>query len=140
MSLKDGIKSRALLLAIALGLCLHAPAQTRQEPPRLPAPEPEEEVVRITTELVQTDVAVFDKRGRFVDDLRPEDFELQVNGRTQAVAFFERVRAGSRSEEAQLAAATSRARAAPTGRPRRTSRPAPSPRGGSSSSSWTTCT
>lgn len=57
---------------------------------------------------MQTDVAVFDKRGRFVDDLRPEQFELQVNGRTQSIAFFERVRAGSRSEEAQLTAAAAR--------------------------------
>ncbi|MET0645592.1 MAG: VWA domain-containing protein [Pyrinomonadaceae bacterium] len=112
MSLKDDITSRSLLLAVVLGLCLHASAQTRQEQPRRPAPEQEDEVVRITTELVQTDVAVFDKRGRFVDDLRPEDFELQVNGRTQAVTFFERVRAGSRSEEAQLAAAAARARGA----------------------------
>ena len=109
MSLKDDTKSRSLWLAVALGLCLHASAQTRPEQPRRPAPEQEDEVVRVTTELVQTDVAVFDKRGRFVEDLRPEQFELQVNGRTQPVTFFERVRAGSRREEAQLAAAASRA-------------------------------
>jgi VWFA-related protein len=44
-----------------------------------------------------------------VEDLRPDQFELQVNGRTLPVIFFERVRAGSRSEEAQLAAARARA-------------------------------
>ena len=105
MPFKDDFGSRSLSLAVALGLLLSAPARA-QQPSRPPAPEQQEdEVVRITTELVQTDVAVFDKRGRFVDDLRPEQFELQVNGRSQAVAFFERVRAGSRSEAAQLAAA-----------------------------------
>jgi hypothetical protein len=55
--------------------------------------------------LVQTDVSVFDKRGRFVEDLKPEQFELQVDGRVQPVIFFERVTAGSLSEESQLTAA-----------------------------------
>lgn len=54
---------------------------------------------------MQTDVAVFDKRGRFVEDLKPEQFELQVDGKTQHVIFFERVTTGSRSKESQLAAA-----------------------------------
>jgi VWFA-related protein len=108
MHFKDDFRTRPLSLAVAVCLLLSAPARARQQP-RQPAPEQDEEVVRITSELVQTDVAVFDKRGRFVDDLRPEQFELQVNGRTQPVTFFERVRAGSRSEEAQLSAAGMRA-------------------------------
>lgn len=85
----------SLLLAAALCLLPAAPARARQD----------EEVVRITSELVQTDVAVFDKQGRFVDGLRPEQFELQVDGKTQAVTFFERVGAGGRVEEAQPATA-----------------------------------
>ena len=104
MLLKAYITSRLLSLAVALGLLLSSSVRA-QQPPRPPAPEQEEEVVSITTELVQTDVAVFDRQGRFVDGLSPEQFELQVNGRTQAITFFERVRAGSRNEEAQLAAA-----------------------------------
>jgi VWFA-related protein len=107
MPFKDYVTSRPLSLTVALCLLLSAPARA-QQPQRAPAPEQEDAVVRITSELVQTDVAVFDKRGRFVEDLRPEQFELQVNGRPQAVTFFERVRAGSRSEAAQLAAAASR--------------------------------
>jgi VWFA-related protein len=83
-----------------------AQAQQQQQSRR---PAQEDDVVRITTELVQTDVAVFDKRGRFVEDLQPEQFELQVEGRTQPISFFERVTAGSRSEASQLAAARSRA-------------------------------
>jgi VWFA-related protein len=113
MFLKDYITSRPLSLAVALGLLLSSSGRAQQ--PRQTAPEQEEEVVRITSELVQTDVAVFDKQGRFVDGLRPEQFELQVNGRTQEITFFERVRAGSRSEEAQLAAAAA-ARAPAAGR------------------------
>jgi VWFA-related protein len=104
MPLQDRIKSRSLSLATVLCLSICALAQARQQQQSRQPPQ-EEEVVRITSELVQTDVAVFDKRGRFVEDLRPEQFELQVNGKTQPVIFFERVTAGSRSEESQLAAA-----------------------------------
>ncbi len=68
--------------------------------------EQAEEVVRVRSELVQTDVTVLDKRGRFVDGLKPEQFELKVDGRDVPVSFFERVVAGSASEAAQLAAAS----------------------------------
>jgi VWFA-related protein len=67
--------------------------------------EQAEEVVRVRSELVQTDVTVLDKRGRFVDGLKPEEFELKVDRRNVPVSFFERVVAGSASEAAQLAAA-----------------------------------
>ena len=119
MPFKDDFSSRALSSAVALCL-LFSVAARAQQPTRPRAPEQEDEVVRITSELVQTDVAVFDKRGRFVEDLRPEQFELQVDGRTQAVTFFERVRAGSRSEAAQLSAAKTRGLA-----PERTAGPNP---------------
>src|SRR5258705_4229315 len=55
------------------------------------AQEPTDDVVRIRTELVQTAVAVFDKQGRFVDNLRTEDFELRIDGKPQPIQFFDRV-------------------------------------------------
>lgn len=48
---------------------------------------------------------VFDKQGKFVDDLKREDFALKVDGKPREISFFERVQAGSSNEEAQLAAA-----------------------------------
>jgi len=60
------------------------------------------DVVRVNTSLVQTDVMVFDKQGAFVDGLRREQFALKVDGKPSDIAFFERVQAGSRNEEAQL--------------------------------------
>jgi len=72
-----------------------------QDPPR----QVQTDVVRVYTELVQTDVMVFDSAGRFVNDLKREDFELRIDGKLRPVEFFERVTAGSRSEESQLAAA-----------------------------------
>jgi VWFA-related protein len=74
-------------------------AQSPQAPPR-----DQGDVIRINTDLVQTDVMVFDKQGHFIDNLRREDFELRIDGKPRPIQFFERVTAG-RNEEAQLAAA-----------------------------------
>jgi len=91
-----------LLLAFCLTL---APRLGAQEPSPLPRPETSDEVIRVNTELIQTDVIVLDKSGKFVDGLKPEQFELRVNGKPQAITFFERVTAAGFSEDAQLAAA-----------------------------------
>ncbi|HEX8746986.1 MAG TPA: VWA domain-containing protein, partial [Pyrinomonadaceae bacterium] len=73
----------------------------------------ETDVVRISTQLVQTSVSVQDKQGRFVDGLKKEDFELKVDGKPVEVSFFERVAAGSATEEAQTAGALNSAPSAP---------------------------
>jgi VWFA-related protein len=65
----------------------------------------QDDVVRVKTELVQTDVTVVDKRGRFVDGLNADDFELRVDSKLQSLSFFEEVTAGSADEEKQLLAA-----------------------------------
>jgi len=75
-------------------------SQTPQSPP-----EQAETVVRINTQLVQTDVMVFDKQGKFVTGLRPQDFELHIDGKPRPISFFELVSTGSANEESQLAAA-----------------------------------
>jgi VWFA-related protein len=96
-----------LLLVIITGIAFVSVASA-QERDTKQSPEQAEDVVRINTELVQTDVAVVDKRGRFVDGLRPEQFELRVDGKPQAISFFERVMAGSPEEERQLTTERSR--------------------------------
>jgi VWFA-related protein len=98
-SIKKVVGSLLSALLFALLHCL-APAfgQTPQKPR-------EDEVVRIFTNLIQTDVMVFDKQGTFVNGLRREDFELRIDGKPKAIEFFDRVTAGAASEESQLAAA-----------------------------------
>jgi VWFA-related protein len=105
-----------------LGLCLAAsttrgqqtqPSPTRTPQSQTPQDQPDD-VLRINTELVQTDIMVFDKQGRFVDNLKPEQFELKVDGKPQPFSFFERVAAGSVNEEAQLAAARGTSPTSPT--------------------------
>lgn len=93
------------LRVLALMLCLVALVQTTraQEQSRTPK-ETGDEIVRINTELVQTNVMVFDSKGRFVDGLKPEQFELRVEEQLMPITFFERVVAGSANESAQLSA------------------------------------
>jgi VWFA-related protein len=98
----------SLCLLLCLLLCLSlAPPSMAQQPQPSPAASPDasDEIVRVNTELVQTDVIVLDKGGKFVDNLKLEHFDLRVNGKPQAISFFERVTAGSVNEDAQLAAA-----------------------------------
>jgi VWFA-related protein len=59
----------------------------------------QDEVIRITSELVQTGVVVLDKQGRFVDGLKPEQFQVRIDGKPVELSFFERVTAGTVGEE-----------------------------------------
>jgi VWFA-related protein len=98
---------QTLLLASSLCFFINLPGVRGQQPTQnKPSPQ-DEDVLRIKTELVQTDVTVFDKQGRFVEGLRPEQFELSLDGKPQPVSFFERVATGSAREAAQVSAAKS---------------------------------
>ena len=69
----------------------------------------QDEVLRVKSDLVQTDIMVFDKQGRFVEGLQREQFELKIDGQLQPISFFEQIRAGSQQEQARLAAANNQA-------------------------------
>src|SRR6266705_1491359 len=56
-------------------------------PQRTPPAADEQDIVRITTNLVQVD-AVVTKDGRPVTDLKPEDFEIAEDGRPQTITNF----------------------------------------------------
>ena len=92
-------------VAAMLFCCLGLSSQTLSQTTQNSKPAREDDVVRIQSDLVQTDVMVFDKQGRFVNGLNLADFELRIDGKPQPVQFFERITAGSANEEAQLAAA-----------------------------------
>jgi VWFA-related protein len=78
--------------------------QQQPTPPPVPPSKRQEDVVRVYTELVQTDVMVFDKQGRFVKDLTRDNFEVRIDGKPRPIQAFELITAGS-NEESQLAAA-----------------------------------
>lgn len=88
------------LAIFCIAICASAISASAQQPQNQ-----NPDVIRVNTSLVQTDVMVFDKQGKFVDDLKREQFVLKVDGKPREISFFERVQAGSSTEEAQLAAA-----------------------------------
>ena len=55
----------------------------------------------MTSDLVQADVIVLDRQGRFVDNLQQEQMELRVDEAPQAIAVFERVQTGAAKADAQ---------------------------------------
>jgi len=65
------------------------------------------DVIRVNTELVQTDVMVLDKKGRFVDGLKAEQFALKVDNKPQTISFFERVTSGKANAEKNTPATSS---------------------------------
>jgi VWFA-related protein len=87
-------------------LCLVSLTALGQQKKATPSPTPPdvEDVVRVNTELVQTDVMVFDKDGKFVRGLKQDQFELLVDGKPQPIALFESVVTGGKSEESALRA------------------------------------
>lgn len=59
-------------------------ALAQQSPdPQVPAP-----TIRVTTHMVLVDVVVTDKQGKPVLDLKPENFALEENGKTQKITTF----------------------------------------------------
>jgi VWFA-related protein len=102
--LSNWLSRSRILVSPLVALCLLAQVPARAQ--TTPAPtQDDEEVIRISSELVQTDVMVFDKSGKFVDGLKPDQFELKVDGKPQAISFFDRIESGTVNEDAQLAAA-----------------------------------
>lgn len=92
----------SLGLSSVLLTALWSPVFTQTQNPPPPA---QDEVLRISTDLVQTDLVVLDKKGRNVKGLTKDQFELLVDGQPQTISFFESVETGSPTETAKLAAA-----------------------------------
>lgn len=61
-------------------------SQDKKEPPKSPD---EQEVIRVTSNLVNLDVMVKDKKGKAVTDLKAEDFTVFENGVPQHIEFFD---------------------------------------------------
>jgi VWFA-related protein len=90
MNLPKALAARALAAPLVC-LCALAPltgvalgqgqTKNRQQ-------APDEDVVRVSTSLVQVDAVVVDKDGRAVTDLRPEDFRLVEDGKPRTITEF----------------------------------------------------
>ncbi|HEX6647910.1 MAG TPA: VWA domain-containing protein [Pyrinomonadaceae bacterium] len=88
------MSSRQIICFALISSLLLAPVAFSQE-----AQKPADDVIRITTELVQTGVVVVDKQGKFVEGLKPEQFLLKVDGQPMTPAFVEHVITGTAREQ-----------------------------------------
>lgn len=82
-----------LLSIISFSVLTYA-QQTKPTPPV----KEDENVVKISTTLIQLDVVVTDKKGNPVTDLKPEDFEVYENGEKQKITNFTYISSVSNNE------------------------------------------
>ena len=84
--------------------------------------QPADDVIRVNTELVQTDITVLDKKGHFVDGLKAEQFQLVIDKKPREIAFVDRVSSDNRTQtaNANTNAADANAGVVTTKRPGRT--------------------
>ena len=71
------------VLIVLAGACV---AYSQNATPK-PTP-PDEDVVKIRTNLIQVDVSVTDSKGKTITDLRPDEFEIYENGEKQKITHF----------------------------------------------------
>jgi len=90
-------------------------SQDKKEPRKSPA---EEDVIRITSNLVNLDVMVKDKKGKAITDLKAEDFVLSENGVRQKIEFFDSTLAGGNAPRQPATISLSTGPGAPNNLPR----------------------
>jgi VWFA-related protein len=85
------------LLALALALALLSSAVAQQQPAarQTQLEQTGDEVVKITTNLVQVDAIVTDRKGKVVTDLAPSEFQIFEDGRPQQITNFSFVEANA---------------------------------------------
>jgi len=73
----------------AASTSLRVPTNAQQTPN---TPAEQDDVIRVTTNLIQVRAVVTDRKGQLVDGLKQDDFEILENDRPQKVSFFSRQR------------------------------------------------
>ena len=92
-----GLAHSSVVLRGVLPILILLPSFQSHSLPQAPAQPPQQadRIYRVSVEVVQTDIMVFDRRGRFVDNLKQDQFELRVDGKVQPLSFVELVTSGS---------------------------------------------
>ena len=77
----------ALLVTSAILLAV-IPVQS-QDKKQTKSSAADDDVIKVTSNLVSLDVIVKDKKGKAITDLKPEDFAISENGVPQKIEFFD---------------------------------------------------
>ena len=80
------MKQVATTLCLILIMAQAVVTQTPQKPQPEIAPD---DIIRITTSLVQTDVVIVDKDDRVIPDIKLDEIKVSDNGKRQDVKFLE---------------------------------------------------
>jgi len=90
------MRNRLILLLAFTLLTLSSVAGQTAQPSPSPAKSPvsQDDIIRITTSLVQLDVQVTDKEGKPVVDLQPGDFEVSEDKSKQTITNFSYISLG----------------------------------------------
>jgi len=99
-----------LIIALVVSQALTGNVFAQQTPQPRTSAQSADDVVKITTNLVQIDATVTDKNGRPVTDLRNEDFEVYEDGRLQKITNFSFVSAESTEAPDKAAKTDSRSK------------------------------
>ena len=78
----------SVLFAVVFLAALSLSAQSPPAAPK-PTPPPDDEIIKVTTDLVTTPVSVLDRNGRFIAGLRQKDFKIFENGVEQKISYFQ---------------------------------------------------
>ena len=82
--------TRACLSLLATSALFLAPIPLRsQDKKQTRGSTDDDDVIKVTSNLVSLDVTVKDKKGKAVTDLHPEDFTVIENGVAQKIEFFD---------------------------------------------------
>lgn len=88
-NLKQRLIVRFLSLFVMAALCLTlVPAQSQEKKETRKSTD-QDDVIKVTSNLVNLDVTVKDKKGKTVTDLKAEDFTVTENGVRQTIQFFD---------------------------------------------------
>src|SRR5215470_16189905 len=107
-------------------LAQQQPPQQKQDAKQPDSQTPaqnQEPTVRISTQLVQIDVTVTDKKGEHVEDLNEGDFELMVDGKKENITYFRLVKLPEPKAPEPVAANAPKSVAPPPSTPMRTIAP-----------------
>src|SRR6516162_4715573 len=80
--MKPGVTKPAVVLILLVSMVAAASMRSQRQEPQ--------DTLKVEVALVNVQVSVVDRRGRFVPDLKKEDFLIEEDGRRQEIRNFAR--------------------------------------------------